>query len=117
MLRAPLRKSRGYRIVLYSREYGFLSKEEVEAARKIIRKKTYKKSQLFIMALPYIPVTRKPREVRMGKGKGKISEYGAFARPGKPLFELRRDNVYPSVLDAFRSAQRKLSVRCGVMIL
>jgi len=105
------------RIVLYSRDYGFLSKEEVESARRVIRKKTHKKTKLFIRVYPYIPVTRKPREVRMGKGKGKIAEYGSFARPGKPIFEFRRSLASPAILAAFRSAQRKLSVRCGVSII
>lgn len=107
--RVTLRGKERPTVVLYSTEYGFITKQQLEAARKIIRKKTSKRGRLTIKAYPYIPVTKKPKEVRMGKGKGKIAEYGAFVRPGKPIFELSKAGVAASTY-AFNSARSKLPV-------
>jgi large subunit ribosomal protein L16 len=114
--RPPLSLSKrfGHRcVVLYATDYGRLSKEEIEAARRLIRKRVGKKVKLSVKAYAYIPVTRKPKEVRMGKGKGRISEYICYVKPGKPLFELRRASLKSSLL-ALEGARSKLSVRSKV---
>jgi large subunit ribosomal protein L16 len=58
-------------IVLRASEKGLLSKESLEAARKAIKKIIKKSGQIVIRAHAFLPLTSKPSEVRMGKGKGK----------------------------------------------
>lgn len=66
-----------------------------------------KKSQIYIRVFPQIPVTQKPKEVRMGKGKGAVSHYMIRAEAGTILFEV--ENVDPIVAAlAFQAAGRKL---------
>lgn len=75
--------------VIMSTSYGKLGKEEIEAARRIIRNKVLKKGRLLIRIKPSIYLTKKPLQVRMGKGKGRINSHVAYVRPGKVLFELQ----------------------------
>lgn len=75
--------------VILSKVYGKVGKEELEAARRIIRNKALKKGRLLIRIKPSIFLTKKPAQVRMGKGKGRIYSHVAFVRPGKVLFELQ----------------------------
>jgi large subunit ribosomal protein L16 len=58
-------------LVLRAKEKGLVSKEALEAARKAIKKVIKKSGQIIIRANAFLPLTSKPSEVRMGKGKGK----------------------------------------------
>lgn len=76
-------------------EYGLKALEEsritnrqIEAARRAITRKMKREGRLWIHLFPHIPVTSKPTEVRMGKGKGNISYWAMPIRPGKILFEI-----------------------------
>lgn len=95
--------------VIFSLGYGRLSSEELEAARRIIRNKAMKRGRLLLRVQPTLFLTKKPAQVRMGKGKGRISSYVAFVRPGKILFELqglRKQRSYEALL----SGSKKLSL-------
>lgn len=106
----------GATAVLFSTEFGTLTKQQLESARKIIRKKISKKGKFVIKAFSYIPVTKKPNEVRMGKGKGKIENHMSFVFPGKPIFELSRI-AFSTSLNALKSAQSKLPFSSKVVII
>lgn len=69
-------------------ERGRLNARQLEAARRTIRHHLNREGQLQMKVFPDIPVTAKPLEVRMGKGKGAISQYGTKVQPGKLLFEV-----------------------------
>lgn len=67
-----------------------LTLKPLEAARRIITRQLKKREMLWIRAVPSIPVTAKPIQIRMGKGKGAISYWVYNLRAGSVLFELGR---------------------------
>jgi|SRR5579885_2105613 len=75
-------------------EVGKLSSAQIEAARRVIIRKTKKIGKIWIRVFPDIPVSRKPSEVRMGKGKGGVEFWITKVKAGRILFEL--DNVSQS---------------------
>ncbi len=88
---------------------GQISSKEIEAARKAISGETKRGGKVWIRLFPDKPVTKKPLEVRMGKGKGEVDHYAAVIKPGKILFEI--SGVERAVAkEAFTKAAAKLSV-------
>lgn len=86
---------------------GFLTSRQIEAARKAITGSTKRGGKVWINVFPDKPITKKPLEVRMGKGKGSVDHYVATIKPGKVLFEL--SGVPEEVArEAFRKAAHKL---------
>ena len=61
---------------------------QIEAARRAITRKMKREGRLWIHLFPHIPVTSKPTEVRMGKGKGSLAFWAAPVKPGKLIFEI-----------------------------
>ena len=97
--------------------YGQMSQSEIEAARKIIRRRIKKKGLLVIRAFSFLPLMKKPAEVRMGKGKGARLRKNVYpVRPGQILFELYNVSVM-SGLGALEAARNKLSVSSRVFAL
>jgi large subunit ribosomal protein L16 len=103
-------------IVLRSLEKGVVSKAALEAARKAIKKVIKKTGQLVLRTCAYLPITSKPSEVRMGKGKGKISDYVVPLKAGHVMFELKNVDEGMGVKALLR-ASVKLCVRTRVEIL
>lgn len=99
--------------VIISKGYGKLTKEELEAARRVIRSKSNKRGRLLLRVQPSLFLTKKPAQVRMGKGKGRISSYVAFVRPGKILFELQGLRKQRSC-ECLLSGSKKLSLSVSV---
>ncbi len=76
--------------------------------------KMEREGQLWIRIFPGEPITKKPAEVRMGKGKGALDHWVAVVRPGRILFEL--DGVSQEVAkEALRLAMQKLPVKCRII--
>jgi large subunit ribosomal protein L16 len=73
---------------LKSLGFGRLTAKQIEAARRAITRKVKRKGKLWIKVFPQTPVTTKPTEVRMGKGKGSLSYWCHPLKPGTILFEL-----------------------------
>lgn len=73
---------------LKSLESGKLSSRQIEAARKVITRYMKRAGKLWIVVFPHTPVTKKPAEVRMGKGKGNVEYYAAKIKPGRIIFEV-----------------------------
>ena len=73
---------------LKATESGRITNRQIEAARRAITRKMKREGRVWIHMFPHIPVTSKPTEVRMGKGKGALSYWAAPIRPGKLLFEI-----------------------------
>ncbi len=91
-------------------ERGYLTSRQIEAARRAITGTTKRGGKVYIRVFPDRPVTKKPLEVRMGKGKGAVDQYTARVKPGKILFELA--GVEESVAkEAFRIASAKLPMK------
>ena len=68
---------------------GYMTAQQIEAARIAINRKVKRGGKLWIRIFPDKPITKKPAETRMGKGKGAPDHWVAVIRPGKVLYELR----------------------------
>jgi large subunit ribosomal protein L16 len=71
-----------------AQEGGYITSKQIEAVRKTIIKQIKKIGKLYIRIFPYLGVTNKPAETRMGKGKGNIAYWVAPVKAGKILFEI-----------------------------
>lgn len=71
---------------------GFLTVQQIEAVRRTITSKLKRKVKVWIRAYPDYPRTAKPKEVRMGRGKGAVDHWVCFVKPGKILFEVVSKN-------------------------
>ena len=90
-------------------EPGRVTAREIEAARRAITRHLKRVGRVWIRIFPDVPVTQKPAEVRMGKGKGSVEFWVAKVKPGRVMFEI--DGV-PEALasEAIRLGAAKLSV-------
>lgn len=103
-------------IALKAAESGTITARQIEAARQSITRKINRKGKLWIRVFPSLPVTLKPIEVRMGKGKGSVSFWASRVAGGSILFELC--GVSKSVaLTAFRTGGAKLPIKTLVITL
>ena len=92
----------------------WLTARQIEAGRVTITRHMKRKGKLWIRTFPWKAVSKKPTEVRMGKGKGDPEFWVDVIRPGKILFEL--EGVDESIaLEAMRLAAHKLPVRTRVI--
>lgn len=94
---------------LKSLDRGYVTARQIEAARIALTRYLKRGGKVWIRVFPDKPITRKPAEVRMGKGKGPLHAWVAVVKPGKLLFEMegvQRD----AAREAFRLASRKLSL-------
>lgn len=100
-------------IGLKALESGFISARQLESARQAMVRKIKKKGKLWIKVFPNLPITKKPAEVRMGKGKGNVSHWVAKIRGGSVLFEacgINRKNA----IKAFKTGSAKLPVKTQI---
>lgn len=89
---------------------GFLTARQIESARRAITRHVKRGGKLWIRVFPDKPVTKKPVEVRMGKGKGNVEYWVAPVQPGRVIYEIQ--GVSEDVArEAFRRASAKLSVQ------
>jgi large subunit ribosomal protein L16 len=95
---------------LKSMSRGWLKATQIEACRVAINRKMKRKGKLWIRVFPDKPVTQKPIEVRMGKGKGNPEYWAAVIRPGRILFEVAGVPEEVAVA-ALRLADAKLGLR------
>lgn len=103
-------------IALKAAESGTITARQIEAARQSITRKINRKGKLWIRVFPSLPVTLKPIEVRMGKGKGSVSFWAARIAGGSILFELC--GVSKNIaLTAFRTGGAKLPIKTLITIL
>ncbi|PIS20779.1 50S ribosomal protein L16 [candidate division WWE3 bacterium CG08_land_8_20_14_0_20_43_13] len=88
---------------------GRLTARQIESARKAISHYTKRSGKIWILVFPQTPVTKRPPEVRMGKGKGPVDHYEAFVRTGKIIFELT-GVTEDLAREAFTRASHKLPI-------
>src|SRR6266478_2899041 len=86
-----------------------MTAREIEAARRAIARYVKRGGQIWVRVFPYVPITKKPLEVRMVSGKGNVEYYVARVQPGRVLFEMAGVDEVPAG-EAFRLAGSKLSV-------
>ena len=91
-----------------------ITARQIEAARRAITRHIRRQGRLWIRVFPDVPVSSKPAEVRMGKGKGAPEYWAARVKPGRILFEL--DGVPgPIAAVAFSRAMEKLPIKTKVV--
>jgi len=89
---------------------GFVTAREIESARMAIQRKVKRGGKLFIRIFPDKPLSKKPLETRMGKGKGTPEEWVAVVKPGRVLYEIA-GVTEEMAKEAFRIAGFKLSIK------
>ena len=91
-----------------------LTSNQIESARKVISRTLGKTGRMWIRVFPDMPFTKKPAEVKMGKGKGDIEGYHAPVKPGQIIFEV--DGVADSIArESLRKAGTKLPLKGKVV--
>ncbi|MCR3755000.1 MAG: 50S ribosomal subunit protein L16 [Candidatus Westeberhardia cardiocondylae] len=93
---------------------GFLTSRQIESARRVISRAIKRQGKIWIRVFPDKPITKKPLEVRMGKGKGNVEYWVVLIRPGKILYELSGVSKELS-RHAFKLASAKLSVKTVIV--
>lgn len=89
---------------------GWLTARQIEAARIAMTRHIKRKGQIWIRVFPDKPITKKPQETRMGKGKGAPEQWVAVVKPGRVLYEM--EGVTEEMArEAFRLAAHKLPVK------
>jgi len=95
---------------LKSTTRGQLTARQIEAARRTITRKVKRGGKLWIRVFPDVPITKKPIEVRQGKGKGNVEYWVAKIQPGRVIYEI--EGVSEEMArEAFKLAAAKLPVR------
>ncbi|NMH87792.1 50S ribosomal protein L16 [Flavivirga algicola] len=93
----------------------FITSRQIEAARIAATRYMKREGQLWIKIFPDKPITKKPLEVRMGKGKGAVEYWVAVCRPGRVLFEVGGVPLEVAK-EALRLAAQKLPVKTKFLI-
>jgi len=88
----------------------FVTARQIEAARIAATRYMKREGSIWIMIFPDKPITKKPLEVRMGKGKGAVEYYAAVVKPGRIMFEVSGVPL-ATAKEALRLAAQKLPVR------
>jgi large subunit ribosomal protein L16 len=91
-----------------------ITSRQIEAARRSITRYMKRAGKVWIRVFPDVPVSKKPTEVRMGKGKGSVEYWAAKVKPGRIMFEI--DGVSFAVAkEAFRLASAKLPIKTKII--
>lgn len=90
---------------------GLATSSQLEAARVAITRHMKRKGKVWMRVFPHKPITKKPAETRMGRGKGGVETYAAVIKPGTILFEIS-GVTEGDAREALRLADTKLSQQC-----
>jgi large subunit ribosomal protein L16 len=99
---------------LQALEAGWITSRQIEAVRRTVVREMKRRGKYWIRIFPDKPVTAKPAETRMGKGKGSVDHYVAVVKPGRVMFEV--SGVPEDIArEALHSAGFKLPIRTQVI--
>ena len=102
-------------IALKSIERGRITARQIESARRAINRRIKRGGKIWIRVFPDKPITQKPLEVRMGKGKGSVEYWVCEIQPGKILYEM--EGVSEELArEAFTLAAAKLPFKTAIVI-
>ena len=92
-------------------DFSRITSRQIEAARIALTRHMKREGKVWIRIFPDKPITSKPADVRMGKGKGAVDHYVALVQPGRIIFEI--EGVSPEVAyESLRLAAQKLPIIC-----
>lgn len=100
---------------LQALEPAWITSRQIEAARRAIVRHVRRRGKYWIRIFPDKPVTAKPAETRMGKGKGSVDHWVAVVKPGRVLFELAGVSE-EQAREAMRLASHKLPIKCQFVV-
>lgn len=100
---------------LKSLEMGRINSRQIEAARIAMTRYMKREGQVWIRIFPDTPITSKPAEVRMGKGKGALDHWVCKIKPGRIMFELEGVSLEVAQ-EALRLGAQKLPVKCKFVV-
>lgn len=100
---------------LQAKEGAWITARQIESTRIAINKYLKRQGKLHIRIFPQNPMTKKPQEVRMGKGKGSVDHYVAVVKEKMILFELEGDISQVSAFEALRLGMHKLPIKCKIV--
>ena len=100
---------------LAAREFGWITSRQIEACRVTINRTFKREGKIWIRIFPDKPITRKPADVRMGKGKGDPAGWVAPVTPGRILFEVEGVS-FEIAKEALRLAAQKLPVKTKFVV-
>jgi large subunit ribosomal protein L16 len=92
----------------------WMTSRQIEAARRVIVRRVRRHGRYWIRVFPDKPVTKKPAETRMGKGKGAVDHYVAVIRPGRILFEISGLDEMDSN-EVLQQASHKLPIKTQIV--
>ena len=100
---------------LQALEPGWVSARQIEAARRAIVRAIKRRGKIWIRIFPDKPVTQKPAETRMGKGKGNVEFWVAVVKPGRIMFEVGGGLPEDIAKEALHLASYKLSIKTKIV--
>lgn len=100
---------------LQALEPGWITARQIEASRRALVRFMRRRGKVWIRIFPDKPVTQKPAETRMGKGKGAVDHWVAVVRPGRLLFEISGLDE-ELAREAMRLASHKLPIKTKFMV-
>jgi len=95
-------------------ETGIITARQIETVRQTITKKLKQNGKIWIRIFPFLPITKKPVEARMGKGKGNFSHWAAKIKTGTILFEFAGTN-FNLLINAARAGGSKLPIKTKLL--
>ena len=99
---------------LKAQEPARITSRQIEAARRAMTRHMKRVGRVWIRIFPDVPVSKKPTEVRMGKGKGAPEFWAAKVKPGRIMFEIDGVNM-PTAKEALRLGAAKLPIKTRVV--
>ncbi len=100
---------------LQAKEGQWITARQIEATRIAITRHLNRQGELHIRIFPHLARTKKPLEVRMGKGKGSVDHYVAVVRKNMILFELGGEIKEEDAFEALRLGMHKLPIKCKII--
>lgn len=100
---------------LQALEPGWVTARQIEAARRAIVRALRRRGRIWIRIFPDKPVTKKPAETRMGKGKGNVEYWVAVVKPGRIMFEVGGGLPEDVAREALRLAQYKFAIKTKIV--
>jgi large subunit ribosomal protein L16 len=100
---------------LQAQEPAWITARQIEAARRAIVRAMKRRGKIWIRIFPDKPITQKPAETRMGKGKGAVEYWAAVVKPGRIMFEIGGGLPDEIAREALRLAQYKLPIKTKIV--
>ena len=101
---------------IQSIENGYLTAKQIESTRRVLTRSLKKNGKIWIRCFPNIPITKKPNETRIGKGKGNISFWVVNVKPGQILFEISLGvGNHKKALKILQSSSKKIPIKTKIL--